>query len=73
MKFFVKLKQDLIHYSQQQLDELTAMILFGLPGEKKIIDTEVLDKLDWYKNVDHAALRENLKYFLSKFHLLLMK
>jgi len=27
---------------------------------------EVLEKLDWYKNVDHATLKENLKYFLEQ-------
>ena len=53
-------------YSQKKLDELTAMILFGLPGEKKITIPEVLDRLNWYKDVDHAALRENLKYFLQE-------
>ena len=53
-------------YSQSQVDELTKMILFGLPGEKKITPHEVIEKLDWYKDVDHAALRENLKYFLRE-------
>jgi mannonate dehydratase len=53
-------------YPQSKLDELTTMILFGLPGEKKITPAEVIEKLDWYKDVDHAALRENLKYFLQQ-------
>ncbi|MEP6684811.1 MAG: mannonate dehydratase, partial [Parafilimonas sp.] len=53
-------------YSQSKLDELTTMILFGLPGETKITIAEVLEKLDWYKDVNHAALRENLKYFLEE-------
>jgi mannonate dehydratase len=53
-------------YSQSRLDELTEMILFGLPGEKKITPAEVIEKLDWYKDVDHAGLRENLKYFLQE-------
>jgi len=53
-------------YSQSKLDELTTMILFGLPGEKKITIAEVLEKLDWYKDVNHAALRNNLKYFLEE-------
>ena len=53
-------------YSQSQLDELTKMILFGLPGEKKITPREVIEKLDWYKDVNHAALRQNLKYFLEE-------
>ena len=53
-------------YSQSKLDELTTMILFGLPGEKKITIAEVLEKLDWYKDVNHAALRNNLKYFIEE-------
>ena len=53
-------------YSQSKLDELTKMILFGLPGEKKITTREVLEKLEWYKDVNHEALRQNLKYFLQQ-------
>lgn len=53
-------------YSQSQLDELTRVVLFGLPGEKKITTGEVLEKLDWYKDIDHNALRESLKYFLQE-------
>ncbi len=53
-------------YAQSQLDEITRIILFGLPGEKKITTKEVLEKLDWYKHIDHDALRENLKYFLQE-------
>jgi mannonate dehydratase len=53
-------------YSQSQLDKLTEVILFGLPGEKKLTREEVLEKLDWYSGIDHASLRENLKYFLQQ-------
>ncbi|MGN6354601.1 MAG: mannonate dehydratase [Parafilimonas sp.] len=53
-------------YSQSQLDEITRIILFGLPGEKKITVEEVQEKLDWYKDIDHTALRESLKYFLEE-------
>ena len=53
-------------YPQSKLDELTTMILFGLPGEKKITPGEVIEKLEWYKDIDHAALRENLTYFLQQ-------
>jgi len=53
-------------YTQAQLDELTRVVLFGLPGEKKITTDEVLEKLDWYKDIDHNALRESLKYFLQE-------
>ncbi|MFT4155472.1 mannonate dehydratase [Parafilimonas sp.] len=53
-------------YPQSQLDEITRIILFGLPGEKKITVEEVQEKLDWYKDIDHTALRESLKYFLQE-------
>lgn len=53
-------------YSQSQLDEITRIVLFGLPGEKKITVEEVQEKLDWYEDIDHAALRESLKYFLQE-------
>lgn len=53
-------------YSQSQLDEITRIVLFGLPGEKKITVKEVQEKLDWYKDIDHKALRESLKYFLQE-------
>src|SRR5690349_11339745 len=53
-------------YTQAQLDALTRVVLFGLPGEKKITTDEVLEKLDWYKDIDHNALRESLKYFLQE-------
>ncbi|SFQ54125.1 mannonate dehydratase [Parafilimonas terrae] len=53
-------------YSQSQLDEITRIVLFGLPGEKKITVEEVQEKLDWYKDIDHTALRESLKYFLQE-------
>ncbi len=53
-------------YSQSQLDEITRIVLFGLPGEKKITVKEVQEKLDWYKDIDHSALRESLKYFLQE-------
>jgi len=53
-------------YSQSALDRLTEVVLFGLPGEKKLTPAEVIEKLNWYKNIDHGALRENLKYFLQE-------
>lgn len=53
-------------YAQQQLDEIMRIVLFGLPGEKKLTTNEVLEKLGWYKHIDHAALRESLKYFLQE-------
>jgi mannonate dehydratase len=50
-------------YSQDELDALAGVVMFGIPGEKKITTTEMLSKLEWYKDIDAAALRDNLCYF----------
>ncbi|HUR12267.1 MAG TPA: mannonate dehydratase [Flavitalea sp.] len=52
-------------YSKKQLEHLQEIILFGIPGEKKQTVEQMRVKLDTYENIDHAALRENLKYFLE--------
>jgi mannonate dehydratase len=53
-------------YNQSLLDELTGTIMFGIPGEKKQTVEQMREKLDWYKDIDHKALREHLRYFLSE-------
>jgi mannonate dehydratase len=53
-------------YSPKELEELQSMILFGLPGEKKVTVDELRKALDTYANIDHATLREHLKYFLEQ-------
>lgn len=53
-------------YSSKQLEELQSVILFGLPGEKKVTVGELRKALDTYANIDHATLREHLKYFLEQ-------
>jgi mannonate dehydratase len=53
-------------YSQKQLDDLSGIVMFGIPGEKKTTVQEMNDKLSYYKEIDHSALRENLKYFLQE-------
>lgn len=52
------------NYSQSQLDELAGIIMFGIPGEKKTTVEEMRDRLKPYEDIDHDALKENLKYFL---------
>jgi mannonate dehydratase len=54
------------HYSKQQLDELAGIIMFGIPGEKKTTVDEMRERLKPYDEIDHATLRDNLKYFLSE-------
>src|SRR5688572_27299509 len=53
-------------YSQKQLDDLAGIIMFGIPGEKKTTVEEMRERLKPYDHIDHAALRDNLKYFLSE-------
>lgn len=53
-------------YSKQQLDELAGIIMFGIPGEKKTTVEEMRERLKPYDQIDHTALRDNLKYFLSE-------
>jgi mannonate dehydratase len=53
-------------YSPQQLDDLAGVVMFGIPGEKKNTVSEMRDKLSLYDDINHAALRENLKYFLQQ-------
>ena len=40
--------------------------MFGIPGETKQTLEQMREKLSWYDNIDRAALRENLKYFLEQ-------
>jgi mannonate dehydratase len=50
-------------YSQQQLDALAGVVMFGIPGEEKSTTAGMLRKLEDYKDIDATALRENLCYF----------
>ncbi|MGI8950655.1 MAG: mannonate dehydratase [Chitinophagaceae bacterium] len=52
--------------SKKQLNNLAKTILFGIPGEKKLSINEMRKMLKKYKEIDHAALRENLKYFVQQ-------
>ena len=51
------------NYSEEQLDALSGVVMFGIPGEKKISTSDMLQKLELYKDIDTAALRENLCEF----------
>ncbi|MGN6618518.1 MAG: mannonate dehydratase [Ilyomonas sp.] len=53
-------------YSEEELEELSRVIRFGIPGEKKLTIPEMRKALKAYKEIDHSALRENLKYFLQQ-------
>jgi mannonate dehydratase len=50
-------------YTTKQLDDLAGVIMFGIPGEKKASTTDLLQKLELYKDIDATGLRENLCFF----------
>jgi len=51
------------NYSEKQLEDLAGVVMFGIPGEKKISTADMLQKLELYDDIDAASLRENLCYF----------
>lgn len=53
-------------YSLEQLQHITDVVLFGIPGEKKQTVEQMRQKLGAYADIDHARLREHLKYFLQE-------
>jgi len=52
-------------YSKQQLDHLAGIVMFGIPGEKKVTIAQMQERLSWYSEIDHQALKENLCFFLE--------
>ena len=55
-----------IQQLQEQLQQLQETVMFGIPGEAKQTIEQMQEKLDTYKDIDHAKLREHLKYFLQE-------
>jgi mannonate dehydratase len=53
-------------YSQEELDKLAGVVMFGIPGEKKITVESMRDKLSRYDHIDANVLRSNLVYFLQQ-------
>lgn len=53
-------------YSEKDLEDLAGVVMFGIPGEKKITTGDMLKKLEAYTHIDRAALQENLCYFLQE-------
>lgn len=53
--------------SQAQIDKLTANIIAGLPGAEEGYTLEEFQaRLDTYKGIDKAKLRENMVFFLQE-------
>jgi mannonate dehydratase len=53
-------------YTEKQLELLSGVVMFGIPGEKKLTTDVMLAKLETYTDIDHNALQENLCYFLQE-------
>jgi mannonate dehydratase len=53
-------------YTPEEREHLVNIVMFGIPGEKKQTLEQMRTKLEWYSDIDHAALRDNLKYFLQE-------
>jgi mannonate dehydratase len=53
-------------YTASQVDDLRDIVMFGIPGEKKQTLEQMRDKLEGYKDINHAALRANLSFFLKE-------
>ena len=58
----VKFKQ----YTQEELDQLDGVVMFGIPGEMKITIESMREKLSRYDNIKQEDLRNNLVYFLQQ-------
>jgi len=58
-----KAEERVKNYSEKDLEALGGVVMFGIPGEKKISTNDMMQKLELYKDIDAAALRENLCYF----------
>lgn len=61
-----KAKERFNTLNEEQLQALSDVVMFGIPGEKKMTVADMQAKLKPYKNIDRAALRENLSYFLNE-------
>jgi len=53
-------------YTKEDLDHLAGVVMFGIPGEKKMTVEEMRERLAVYKNISHETLRNNLAYFLGE-------
>lgn len=51
--------------TEEELRQLAYIIMFGLPGERKVTVEEMRERLSHYDKIDANALRDNLAYFLQ--------
>lgn len=59
-------EQRFISYTQERLDELAGIIMFGIPGEKKQTLEGMRSRLKAYDGIDHATLQQHLLLFLKE-------
>ena len=65
-KVLLAAEQKIKHYSQAELDHLASVVMFGIPGEKKITVEKMREKLARYDQIDADQLRNNLVHFLQE-------
>lgn len=53
-------------FTPQQTEALTDTVLFGIPGEERRTVQAMQKQLDRYTDINHAALKENMAYFLRQ-------
>lgn len=53
-------------YSKNELENLAGVVMFGIPGEKKMTTAGMLKRLEIYTDIDRHSLQENLCYFLQE-------
>ena len=53
-------------YSKNELENLAGVVMFGIPGEKKMTTADMLKRLEIYTDIDRHSLQENLCYFLQE-------
>lgn len=51
------------NYSEKQLEDLAGVVMFGIPGEKKVTTADMLQKLELYSDISADSLRDNLCEF----------
>lgn len=51
------------NYSAKQLEDLAGVVMFGIPGEKRITTADMLQKLELYADINVDSLRDNLCEF----------
>lgn len=61
-----KAKERFSASSEEQLQAIADVVMFGIPGEKKMTVADMQAKLKPYHSIDRAILRENLSYFLNE-------